>query len=324
LRALITGAGGFVGKHLLSHLRQNPDNYLHGTLQSDDQRRADLVALCPDLTALDIRDEAAVLALMENVRPDQVFHLAGQPFVPRSFEDPWDTLDNNIHGTLNFLQAINKLQLSTRLLVVGSAEVYGAAKPEYMPLREDTPFAPSSPYSVSKIAQDMLALQYTLAHHIFTVRVRPFNHIGPGQNSRFSVSNWALQIAEAEAGLREPLLEVGNLSAARDFTDVRDVVRAYADVINRGETGEVYNVCSGTAHSMQSIVDTLVGMSKTPIEVRVSADRYRVVEIPMLVGDCTRLRERTGWEPHIPIEQSLRDVLDEWRQHVNAQLANTP
>jgi GDP-4-dehydro-6-deoxy-D-mannose reductase len=276
------------------------------------------------LTALDIRDEAAVFSLIEAVKPDQIFHLAGQPFVPRSFEDPWDTLDNNIRGTLNFLQAIKALNLPTRLLVVGSAEVYGAAQPEYLPLREETPFAPSSPYSVSKIAQDMLALQYTLAHQIFTVRVRPFNHIGPGQNSRFSVPNWASQIAEAEAGLREPVLRVGNLSAARDFTDVRDVVRAYADVLKYGVAGDVFNICSGTAHSMQSIVNMLVGMSNTRIEVRVETDRFRAVEIPILVGDFSRLRERTGWEPKIPIEQSLHDVLNEWRQQVRANITHTP
>ncbi|MEP7288744.1 MAG: GDP-mannose 4,6-dehydratase [Chloroflexota bacterium] len=322
MRVLVTGAGGFVGRHLLAYLQQQPDISLYGTIAGEDQRES-LIGLCPHLTVLDLRDSRLVRDLLEECQPDQIFHLAGQAFVPRSFEDPWETIDNNVHGTLNLLQAILTLKLSTRMLVVGSAEVYGAVQPDQIPLTEDAPFAPSSPYSVSKIAQDMLALQYTLAHRLFTVRVRPFNHIGPGQNRRFSVSNWALQIAEAEVGLRTPILHVGNLTAARDFTDVRDVVRAYAEVLTHGDSGGVYNVCSGKAYSMQSIMDTLLSLSKIPIDVQIATDRLRPVEIPILVGDYGRLHACTGWQPQIPLEQSLRDVLDEWRQYVTAQLTNS-
>jgi GDP-4-dehydro-6-deoxy-D-mannose reductase len=323
LKVLITGAGGFVGRHLLEHLRTVPDLTLCGTIVSEQERRPQLVALCPDLYVVDLRDPDRVRELLTAVQPDRIFHLAGQAYVPRSFEDPWETLDNNIRGTLNILQSVHELKLSTRTLVVGSAEVYGAVKPDQLPLTESTPFAPTSPYSVSKITQDMLALQYSLAHGMFTVRVRPFNHIGPGQNNRFAVSNWASQIAEAEFGQREPVLYVGNLAAARDFTDVRDVVRAYTEVLNYGIPGGAYNVCSGKAYTMQHIMDTLVSFSKVPIEVRIAADRFRAVEIPILVGDSSRLRECTGWQPQIPLEQSLHDVLDEWRQHVKLQLANT-
>ncbi|HLY29007.1 MAG TPA: GDP-mannose 4,6-dehydratase [Aggregatilineales bacterium] len=322
MKTLITGAGGFVGRHLLTHLRNNTDNFLYGTILNDGERRPELVALCPDLHILDLRDPDAVSNLIASVRPDAIYHLAGQPYVPRSFDDPWDTLDNNIHGTLNLLQAVRELKLSTRILVIGSAEVYGTVPPEQLPLTESTPFAPSSPYSVSKIGQDMLALQYHLAHGIFTIRVRPFNHIGPGQNQRFSISDWASQIAEAEAGQRESVVYVGNLSAARDFTDVRDVVRAYSALLEHGEAGQVYNVCSGTAHTMHSLLDRLISMSQVPIEVRVATERFRPVELPILMGSYARLRERTGWQPQISIEQSLRDVLDEWRQAVAARLAN--
>ncbi len=326
MNILITGAGGFVGHHLLTHLGNNLQHstahVLHGTILNEGERRPDLVALCSNLHVLDLRDPVAVRDLLAGIAPDHIYHLAGQPYVPRSFEDPWDTLDNNIHGTLNLLQAIRELKLATRILVVGSAEVYGSVKPEYLPLKESTPFAPSSPYSVSKIGQDMLALQYHLAHNIFTIRVRPFNHIGPGQNQRFSISDWAFQIAEAEAGQREGVVYVGNVTASRDFTDVRDVVRAYSGLLEKGKPGEVYNVCSGTHHTMKSLLDRLIALSHVPIEVREAPERLRPVELPILVGDYSRLHECTGWQPQISIEQSLRDVLDEWRQAVAARLAN--
>jgi GDP-4-dehydro-6-deoxy-D-mannose reductase len=316
LKILVTGAGGFVGGHLLTLLNQQFSGELYGTLGSEAERRPALIALCPNLWTLDLRDPVAIHEILAAVKPDQIFHLAGQAYVPRSFEDPWDTLETNIRGTLNVLQAVRELKLLTRVLVVGSAEIYGAVKPEYLPLTEDSPLVPTSPYSVSKIGQDMLALQYTLAHQVFTVRTRPFNHIGPGQNNRFAVPNWASQIAEAEVGKRDPVVYVGNLSAARDFTDVRDVVRAYVMALDKGRSGEVYNVCSGQAYTMQSIMDRLVSFSRVPIEVRIDPDRFRAVEIPVLVGSYRRLHDQTGWEPQIPIDQSLRDVLDEWRQHV--------
>jgi GDP-4-dehydro-6-deoxy-D-mannose reductase len=322
LEALITGAGGFVGGHLLTHLSQTSTITLHGTLISDAEKRPALVNLCPNLRTLDLRDPDAVRELLDQIRPDQIFHLAGQAYVPRSFEDPWETLETNIRSTLNLLQAIVSLKLSTRILIVGSAEIYGAARPEYLPMNEDTPLSPSSPYSVSKVGQDMLALQYALSHQVFTVRMRPFNHIGPGQNNRFAVSNWAMQIVEAEIGRREPVVFVGNLAAARDFTDVRDIVRAYTLALEHSVPGDVYNVCSGNAPTMQTILDTLISMSKVPIEVRIAPDRFRPVEIPVLVGDYGRLNARTGWQPQIPLEQSLHDVLEEWRQRVYTHLAN--
>ena len=319
MKALITGAGGFVGGHLLHYLAASPDTILHGTLYSDTEKRPALLALCPNLWTLDLCNAEAVESLLATIRPDSIFHLAGQSYVPRSFEDPWETLENNIRGTLNILEAIRKLNLSTRILVVGSADIYGVVQPENLPINEDAPFFPSSPYSVSKVAQDMLALQYTLAHEVFTVRVRPFNHIGPGQNIRFSVPNWASQIAEAEQGQREGIVYVGDLSAQRDFTDVRDVVRAYAMSLATGDSGAAYNVCSGQAHSMQSILEMLIAASTVPIKIQVAEDRLRPVQIPVLRGDCSRLYHRTGWTPQIPIQQSLLDILNEWRQRITIQ-----
>lgn len=327
MRILVTGAGGFVGKHLLNHLLTFDNATLHGTLFNEaEQRQFDSTGALSvvELHLLDLRDPVAVRELLAQLRPDRIFHLAGQAYVPRSFEAPWETLELNIRPTLNLLETIRDLKLPTRILVVGSADLYGPAQPDLLPLAENTPFMPTSPYSVSKIAQDMLALQYWHAYQIYTVRMRPFNHIGPGQNDRFAISDWALQIATAEVGRRDPVVYVGNLSAARDFTDVRDVVRAYVLALENGSAGEVYNVCSGRAYTMQSILEKLVSFSTRPIEIRVAANRFRPVEIPTLYGDYRRLQACTNWQPSIPIEQSLQDVLNDWRQHIAAQIANTP
>ncbi|MBX3061793.1 MAG: GDP-mannose 4,6-dehydratase [Anaerolineae bacterium] len=331
MKILVTGAGGFVGKHLLNHLRSssaaNAESdqplELYGTVLDDNQ----LTAVASDTRCnwwkIDLREADEVTALLERLKPDRIYHLAGQAYVPASFIDPWDTLETNIRSTLNLLQAILILKLPTRFLNIGSAEVYGSVTAEHLPLTERSELLPSSPYSVSKIAQDMLALQYHLTHKIHTVRMRPFNHIGPGQNSRFAAADWAAQIAEAEVGQREPVVAVGNLSAARDFTDVRDVVRAYVLAMEYSRSGDVFNVCSGKPHSMQSILDSLIAHARIKIEVRIDKERFRPVDIPTLYGDYAALHQRTGWQPEIPLEQTLADVLDEWRQLISASSTST-
>src|SRR5262249_25733276 len=241
-----------------------PDVICHGTVLNEAEKRPALVAMCPRLWLLDLRDPKAVTEMMAAIHPDRVFHLAGQASVGQSFDDPWVTLDNNIGGTLNILEAIRQLKLNTRILVVSSADVYGPVQPDQQSLREDRLFVASSPYSVSKIAQDMLAQGYAVSHKMFTIRTRSFNHIGPVQHHRMPLPNWAPQIAEIEVGQREPVIYVGNLSVVRDFTDVRDVVRAYDLLLTHGDVGSVYNVCSGKAYTMQSILETLISMSKVP------------------------------------------------------------
>lgn len=314
MNALITGAGGFVGGHLLAYLCQHmPHITLHGTLFIDSDRRAALEALGCRLWTLDLRDAEAVRDVLAQVRPARIYHLAGQAFVPRSFAAPWETLEVNIRGTLNLLEAARLLGLEARILVVSSADIYGAAAEESLPLTESAPFIPSSPYSVSKIAQDMLAWQYARAHGMYVVRARPFNHIGVGQSADFAVPNWASQIAAIELGQREPVVSVGNLAAARDFTDVRDVVRAYALALERGAAGAVYNVCSGVPQTMQHVLETLISLSQTPISVRVDPERVRPIEIPVLYGSYARLQADTDWQPQISLVQSLTDVLNEWR-----------
>lgn len=317
MRALVTGAGGFVGGHLLQHLRErHPDIALFGTLYAASEQSLAFEALRCTTIQADLTRPDVVRDLVIQARPDWIFHLAGQAYVPRSFEAPWETLETNIRGTLNLLEAMRQLSLTARLLVVGSADVYGAGPGGDRALDENTPFMPSSPYSVSKIAQDMLAWQYTRAHGVFTVRMRPFNHIGPGQQTRYAISDWACQIANAEAGKSEPVVRVGNLSAARDFTDVRDVVRAYALAIEQGAPGDVFNVCSGRAYTMQWILEYMVQRSRVRVEIRTDPARLRPIEIPILRGDYSALAARTGWQPEIPLERSLDDVLDEWRARV--------
>jgi GDP-4-dehydro-6-deoxy-D-mannose reductase len=318
---LITGATGFVGPWLIDYLQKNTDFVLHGTAnRNPDGVESPLPAACA-VHRLDLRDSEAVCALIEAVRPTRIYHLAGQSYVPTSFSAPWETLDTNIHSLLNFFEAIRKFELvsTTRLLVIGSSEMYGPVRPEQTPITEETPFDPASPYAVSKIAQEMLAVQYRRSYGLHTVRVRAFNHIGAGQTGRFAVASFATQIAEIEAGLKEPIVYVGDLSAARDFTDVRDIVRAYHLTLEHAAPGAVYNVCSGVAWTMQRVLELLLSYSKRPIEVRIDPTRLRPSDIPILRGDASKLREATGWTPQIPIEQTLREVLESARQRVRSR-----
>jgi len=315
LRALITGAGGFVGGHLCAYLLAHTDWELMGTVYPHP-----VEAQPPEprlrLRHADLRDPGGVQALMDEVRPEYVFHLAAQSFVPTSFADPWDTLENNIRAELNLLEAVRRSGRRVRVLVVGSNEEYGAPRPEELPQTEESPLRPNNPYAVSKVAQDFLGLQYYLAYEIPVVRVRPFNHTGPGQSPRFVVPAFASQIARIEAGLQEPVVRVGNLEAARDFTDVRDIVRAYHLAVTQGEPGEVYNLASGRPHSIQELLETLLSYARVKVRCERDPSRYRPVDVPIAYGSAEKFRRRTGWKPEIPFEQTLLDVLDYWRGQV--------
>jgi len=314
LQALITGAGGFVGRHLCAYLLAHTDWEMLGTVYPQ-QVEAQPPEPCLRLRHADLRDPEGVRALVDEVQPDYIFHLAAQSFVPASFSDPWDTLENNIRAELNLLEAVRRSGRDVRVLVVGSNEEYGAPRPEELPQTEDSPLRPNNPYAVSKIAQDFLGFQYYLAYGVPVVRVRPFNHTGPGQAPRFVVPAFASQIARVEAGLQEPVMQVGNLDAARDFTDVRDIVRAYHLAVTQGESGEVYNLASGQAQSVRGLLETLLSYSKTDIRVERDPARYRPVDVPVVYGSADKFRGRTGWVPQIPFEQTLRDTLEYWREH---------
>ena len=315
LKALVTGSGGFAGGHLAEYLLHHTDWQVAGL---------DLVegrsAAWRDQMTLRVGDMLTDLprlaALFAEIRPDYVFHLAAQAFVPSSWADPWNTLANNIRGQLNVLLAAIGLGTMPRVLVIGSAEEYGAVTAADLPIDEDTPLRPTSPYAVSKVSQDALGYQYFASHKLPVVRVRPFNHIGPAQSPAFVTSDFAKQIAEAEVGLREPILRVGNLEGRRDFSDVRDIVRAYHLALTLGEPGEVYNLGAEQSYSIRQILDILLSLSRVKLTVEQDPKRLRPADIPDLVADCSKIRARTGWRTTITVEQSLNDILEYWRGQI--------
>lgn len=315
MRALITGISGFVGSHLAEYLLEHSDWQVFGTVYGRLNNIAhlrDRLTLYPaELSRLEV-----VRFIIEETQPDYIFHLAAQPIPVLSRQDPWFTLENNIRAQLNVLEVLVQLRLSSRVLVVGSAEEYGAVTEEDLPIDEETPLRPTSPYAVSKIAQDYLGLQYYLTYGVPTVRVRPFNHIGPRQRQGFVAPDFARQIAEIEAGLRSPEVVVGSLDVARDFTDVRDIVRGYYLALTQGEPGAVYNLGSGRAVSIRYLLETLIRLSGQKVTIIQDASRFRPVDVPCMMADCRKFQARTGWRAEIPLEQSLADVLDYWRQQV--------
>ncbi len=315
LRALITGINGFAGGHLAEHLIDSGGWDLWG-MALEDTLRLPHLATHVHLLAADMTDADAVRRAVDTAQPDVVFHLAGQSFVPASFRDPAHTLTTNTLSTLHLLHALHEQQHSARVLVVGSAEVYGAVGPDDLPIGEETPLRPLNPYAVSKIAQDMLALQYHLSYGMDIVRVRPFNHIGPRQSDAFVASSFARQIAEIEHGVRPPVLSVGNLSAQRDFTDVRDMVYAYALAVQSGIAGQVYNLGSGTPVPIQDVLDILLNASTATIEVQHDPARMRPSDIPLLVCNPSAFQQRTDWLPRHSLTETLYDILNDWRNRI--------
>jgi GDP-4-dehydro-6-deoxy-D-mannose reductase len=309
LVALITGASGFAGRHVIDDLERHTAWSLVGLARSASTAGRRSAILSCDLT-----DSELVRRVIHRHRPDIVIHLAAQSYVPQSLADPAATLTNNISSQLNVLEAIRSAGLQSTILVVGSADEYGLARPDEMPLTERQPFRPTNPYAVSKIAQDMLGLQYALSHGMNVIRVRPFNHFGPGQSDRFVLSSFARQVAQAERGLTEPVVLTGNLDVRRDFLDVRDVVRAYRLAILHGESGEVYNIARGSANRIGDLLESLIAMASVPVDIRRDPARMRPADTPLMVGDASKLRSATGWEPTVPIDVTLRDTLSYWRQ----------
>jgi len=314
LRVLIIGATGFVGNHLASHLHTiHPDATIYGTRLSATEKSNKHIETT---FQIDLKDYERVREMLVECQPDTIYHLAAQAFVPRSFEDPWETLENNIRSQLNLIQACIELDIRPRMLIISSAEIYGAVDATQMPITLDTPMRPTNPYSVSKVTQDMLGLQFYLSHDMPIMRARAFNHIGPGQNPRFVAPAFATQIAKIEVNQQEPFIYVGNIEAQRDFTDVRDIVRAYQLITEKGQPGQAYNIASGKAYSIQYLLDTLLSYSDIEIEIRVDEARLRPVDVPVILGDYSQLNHDTGWQPTISFEGTLKDVLDDCRQRI--------
>jgi GDP-4-dehydro-6-deoxy-D-mannose reductase len=315
VKALITGISGFVGSHLAEYLLEVPNWEVAGTVFGPYGNIRDLcgqLELYPaELSRLDV-----MLFILEQARPDAIFHLAAQPLVSASRRDPWGTLETNVRMQLNVLEGVAQFDPTCRVLVVGSSEEYGLITPGDLPIDEETPLRPLSAYALSKVAQDLMGLQYQVTHGLHVVRVRPFNHIGPRQRLGFVAPDFASQIASAEAGRGPATLRVGNLAARRDFSDVRDVVRAYVGLIEMGEPGQVYNVGTGRSHAVQEVLDILLSMSRVEIAVEPDPARMRPSEVPEVVCDARRLEAQTGWRPSIPFAQSLADLLDYWREEM--------
>jgi GDP-4-dehydro-6-deoxy-D-mannose reductase len=295
VRALVTGASGFVGGWLLDHLRAMDD---------------EVIAPEVDVTQADRLRDA-----LQDARPQAIYHLAALAHVGESWAAPHETFEVNATGTLNLLEAARSLTALPTVLLVGSAEVYGRVTAGDLPLREDTALRPVSPYAASKVSAEFLGLQAYLAHGLPVIRVRAFNHIGPGQAPTFVVSSLARQIADASLH-GGSAIRVGNLTPRRDFTDVRDVVRAYRLLVERGTPGEVYNVCAGEAVAIADVVDVLLEISGARLDVVQDPERVRGVDVPVLLGDPGRLQRTTGWRREHGLRASLADVLDYWRSEL--------
>jgi GDP-4-dehydro-6-deoxy-D-mannose reductase len=324
LRALVTGAAGFAGSHLAELLvSQGIEVYglvmPGGPLDNLNEIRNDPGrAACLHLVEADIVQEGPLDSVIADTRPVEVYHLAAASSVRQSVRDPSATFRVNVLGTRNLLEAIRRAGLTPRILIVGSAEAYGASANKRIPLREEDPLLPVSPYGASKAAAELLACSYGKRHRLPIIRLRPFPHTGPRHSPGFVFSDWARQLAEIEAGRRPPRLHVGNLEIRRDISDVRDVVKAYRLVLQRGRAGAVYNVCSGWVYSLREVLEALVGLTRLNVEFVTEAARLRPHDIRVLAGTAQALHDCTGWVAASPLSQTLVDLLSYWRHQLRS------
>jgi len=313
MKALITGISGFAGSHLAEFLLNK--KYKVFGIFYDKSTFSNLNDFIDKITLFkcDIRNYDSLKKIIKEVQPDEIYHLAAISFIPTSLKNPKLTFDTNLYGTLNLYQAVIELKINPKILFVGSADEYGLVKESDLPIREDCPLRPINPYSISKVSADSLSYFYFKNFYLNIIRVRPFNHIGPRQSPEFVCSSFAKQIAEIEKGLKRPIVYVGNLDARRDFSDVRDVVKAYWLATEYCDPGEVYNICSGKSYSIKEVLDTLISYTKVKIDIKQDSARMRPSDVPILGGDSSKFRKQTGWKPEIPFEKTLEDILDYWR-----------
>lgn len=316
-KILITGVTGFAGSHLAEHLVEQGENDIVG-VHASDRNLGNISSIADKITAkkVNLVDREAVEALIEDVKPEVIYHLAASATVKDSFAKASDFITNNSTSQINLFEALIKHNLTqTKFLLISSANVYGIVKPADIPIDEQTPFTPDNPYAVSKITQDYLGLCYYLAYKLPIIRLRPFNHVGSRMSADLSISRFAKYIAEVEKGIQEPLLKVGNLDAKRDFTDVRDMVRAYVLASEKCENG-AYNIGTGVSYTIGEVLDELLAMAKVKIDVQSDQSLFRPSDIPELRADATKFQEATGWKPEIALEQMLEDLLEYWRKIV--------
>ncbi len=315
MRILITGISGFAGSHLADYFLTHGKHEIFGTIKWRSRRDNILhIEHKVELVECDITDSYAVRSVLEKSRPDHIFHLAAQSYVPFSWRAPQGTLETNVMGELNLFERVRELKMDPMIHIAGSSEEYGLVQPDELPITEENPLRPLSPYAVSKIAQDFLGYQYYRSYGMRIVRTRAFNHTGPRRGDVFVTSTFAKQLIQIERGLTEPVLRVGNLSAVRDFLDVRDVVRAYALVLEKGTPGEVYNIASGKGMKISELLEKLVGLTKVKISIERDPARMRPSDVELLVGSAEKFKKATGWRPEIPFDRTLADLMDYWRK----------
>lgn len=317
IKSLITGITGFAGSHLAELLlKEGHDVYgilrWRSRLEHIEHLNGQLNLIEADLLDLKSLQEAMI-----SVRPDYVFHLAAQSFVPTSWTSPAVTLETNTVGSNNLFEAIRSAQIDPVIQIACSSEEYGMVYENEVPIKENNPLRPLSPYAVSKIAMDFMGYQYFKSYGMKIIRTRGFNHEGPRRGEVFVISTFAKQIAMIEKGLQDPIIKVGNLESKRDFTDVRDMVKAYLLAVQKAEPGEVYNIASGKTWLIKDMLNDLISMSKAKnIKIEPDPSRMRPSDVPILLGDATKFMKQTGWKPEIPFEKTLADTLAYWRQHV--------
>ncbi len=314
---LITGITGFAGSHLAEYILKNDLGTVFGTVRGKTSDFSNLSQIIDKVKIFecDIADPFVIRDVVQEVQPDRIFHIAAQAFVPTSWKAPQETYATNLLGSMNLFEAVRSSHLNPRIQIAGSSEQYGMVLPSEVPVTEDTPFRPLSPYAVSKCAMDLMGYQYFKSFGLKVFRTRAFNHEGPRRGEVYVTSNWCKQVVDIERGKKAPEIFVGNLESYRDFTDVRDMVRAYWLATEKGDPGEAYVISSGQKMQMKELLDLIVSKSKVKAKVTQDPKRMRPSDVPLLLGDSTKFRQKTGWKPEIPFDQTIQDLLDYWRAH---------
>jgi len=315
-RAFVTGIAGFVGSHMAELLLH--EGYEVWGLFRTRSKNENIEGIKSKLHLIDadLLDVHSLYSAISTITPDYIFHLAAQSFVPTSWVSPSVTLEVNIIGTSNLFEAVRQAKIDPIIQIACSSEEYGLVQPDETPIKETNPLRPQSPYGVSKVAMDYLGYQYFCSYGMKIIRTRGFNHTGPRRGDTFVTSNFAKQIAMIEKGKQDPVIHVGNLEALRDWTDVRDMVRAYLVSVKKCDPGEVYNICSGTGVKIADMLEKLRLLSKVHVDVKQDPDRMRPSEVPVLIGDNSKFCNKTKWAPLIPFEKTLSDLLEYWRERV--------
>ena len=306
MKALITGVNGFVGYYLSKYLVEKGYT-VYGTVIEDNVTMDNVI-----IRKMNLLNKKEVEETIKSINPDHIYHLAGQSAVGLSWKNPTLTIDVNVNGTINILESVRESNINTKVLIIGSSDEYGIIKAEECPIREEHPLNPSSPYAISKMTQEEIAKLYVKSYNMNLIMVRAFNHIGPMQSKNFVVSDFASKVAEIEKGA-DPIIKVGNLEAYRDFTDVRDIVRGYTMLIEKGKIGEIYNIGSGNSYKIHEILDILISLSSKNIKVEIDPDKLRPSDVPIIQCDNLKIKSHVNWEPKYDIKNTLKDTLDYWR-----------